>query len=95
MQYEKDHVLIYNYLAMVKSTLEYGCLIWDPYANKDIDKLENIQKRAARFIKHDYLMSVLNWMSSEGLELFTVCRSIIFDVSNPSYCLAFLFLLPI
>jgi hypothetical protein len=30
-------------------------------------------------------MSVLNWMSSKDLELFTV--------SNPSYCLAFLFLL--
>ena len=23
------------YLAMVRSTLEYGCLIWDPYINKD------------------------------------------------------------
>jgi hypothetical protein len=23
------------YLAMVRSTLEYGCLIWDPYTNKD------------------------------------------------------------
>jgi hypothetical protein len=39
---------------MVRSTLEYGCLIWDPYTNKDIDKLESIQKRAARFIKQDY-----------------------------------------
>jgi hypothetical protein len=37
------------------------------------------------------LMSVLNWMSSKDLELFTVCRSIIFDVSNPSYCLALSF----
>ena len=42
------------YLAMVRSTLEYGCLIWDPYTNKNIDKLERIQKRAARFIKDDY-----------------------------------------
>ena len=41
-------------LAMVRSILEHGCLIWDPYTNKDIDKLESIQKRAARFIKHDY-----------------------------------------
>jgi hypothetical protein len=39
-------------------------------------------------------MSVLNWMSSKGLELFTVCRSIIFDASNPSYCLAFLSFVP-
>jgi hypothetical protein len=42
------------YLAMIRSTLEYVCLIWDPYTNKDIDKLESIQKRVTRFIKHDY-----------------------------------------
>jgi hypothetical protein len=42
------------YLGMVRSTLEYGCLIWDPYTDKNIDKLESIQKRAARFINHDY-----------------------------------------
>ena len=40
-----------------------------------------------------FLMSVLHWTSSKNLELFTVCRSIIFDASNPSHCLAFLFLL--
>ena len=39
---------------MVRSTLVYGCLIWDLCTNKNIDKLESIQKRAARFIKHDY-----------------------------------------
>jgi hypothetical protein len=42
------------YLAMIRSTLECGCLIWDPYTNKNIDKLESIQKRTARFIKHDH-----------------------------------------
>jgi hypothetical protein len=39
---------------MIRSTLECGCLIWDPYTNKNIDKLESIQKRTARFIKHEY-----------------------------------------
>ena len=33
------------YLAMVRSTLEYGCLIWDPYTNKDIYILERAYKR--------------------------------------------------
>ena len=42
------------YLAMVRSTLEYGCLIWDSYTSKDIDELESIQKRITRFIKQDY-----------------------------------------
>jgi hypothetical protein len=34
---------------MVRSTLEYGCLIGDPYTNKNIDKLVSIQKRATCF----------------------------------------------
>ena len=38
----------------MRSVLEYGAIIWDPYTNKEIDKIENIQRRAARFIKHDY-----------------------------------------
>ena len=42
------------YIALVRSTLEYGSTIWDPYLQKDINKIEKIQKRAARFIKQDY-----------------------------------------
>ena len=42
------------YLALVRSRLEYGCCIWDPYLKGDIDKLEKIQRSAARYIKRDY-----------------------------------------
>ena len=42
------------YIALVRSTLEYGSTVWDPFLQKDIDQLEKIQKRAARFIKQDY-----------------------------------------
>ena len=42
------------YISLVRSTLEYGAVIWDPYTKADIDKLERIQRRAARFISHDY-----------------------------------------
>ena len=38
----------------MRSTLEYGCTIWDPYCQGDIDQLEKIQRRAARFITGDY-----------------------------------------
>ena len=34
--------------------MDYSCVVWDPYLRKDIDKLENIQRRAARFVKNDY-----------------------------------------
>ena len=42
------------YISLVRSTLEYGSSIWDPYLYKDINALEKIQRRAARFIKKDY-----------------------------------------
>ena len=42
------------YIALVRSTLEYGSIIWDPHLQKDIDRLEKIQRKAARFITQDY-----------------------------------------
>ena len=42
------------YISMVRSILEYGATIWDPYIKKEIDQLEKIQRRGARFIKKDY-----------------------------------------
>lgn len=29
---------------------DYGCFIWDPQANKQIEELEKVQKNSARFI---------------------------------------------
>ena len=42
------------YISLVRSTLEYGSSIWDPYLQKDINCIEKIQRQAARFIKKDY-----------------------------------------
>ena len=42
------------YIALVRAVLEYGAIVWDPYHRGDIDKLEQIQHRAARFITGDY-----------------------------------------
>ena len=44
-----------GYLALVRSVFEYSAVaVWDPYQERDIDKLEDVQRRAARFIKQDY-----------------------------------------
>ena len=42
------------YVSLVRSLLEYGSTIWDPYIQGDIDNLEKIQRKAARFITRDY-----------------------------------------
>ena len=41
------------YMALVRSTLEYSAIVWDPYQQQDIQSLEKIQRLAARFIKND------------------------------------------
>ena len=30
------------YLSLVRSTLEYGAIIWDPFLKSDIDKIDRI-----------------------------------------------------
>jgi len=42
------------YIALVRSSLEYGAVVWDPYRSRDITTLEKIQRKAVRFICRDY-----------------------------------------
>ena len=42
------------YISLVRSTIEYGATVWDPHLEKDIHKLERIQRKAVRFITSDY-----------------------------------------
>ena len=34
--------------------MEYASTIWDPYLKKDIDLLEKVQRKAARWVFSDY-----------------------------------------
>ena len=57
------------YISLVRSVLEYSCSVWDPHLEKDISRIEGIQRKAARFVKSDYssynsvtdMMTDLKW----------------------------------
>ena len=61
------------YVSLVRSKLEYSCAAWDPFLIKDINELESVQRRAARFVCRDYkrdssvteMMQKLGWQSLE------------------------------
>ena len=42
------------YVSLVRPHLEYATAVRDPYRQNQVEKLEAIQSRAVRFIKHDY-----------------------------------------
>ena len=43
-------VKMISYLTLCTPTLEYACEAWDPYLVKHVDQLENIRRKAVRFI---------------------------------------------
>lgn len=71
-------VKLQAYLSLVRPVLEYASIVWDPYCNKEIDKLERIQRLAARFICSDYKTSssVSGMLGQLGLDPLHVRRKI-------------------
>ena len=62
---------VYN--SLVRSTVEYCTSTWDPYYAKDINKIERVNRRAARFIVGDHsprssitaMLAQLGWSTLE------------------------------
>ena len=42
------------YTAMVRPTVEYTCMVWDPSSPKKNKAIKKVQKRAARFVHNNY-----------------------------------------
>jgi len=43
-----------SYFALVRSMVEYGSVVWDPHISKDNNKVERVNRRAARMVSNDY-----------------------------------------
>ena len=39
------------YSSMIRSNLEYGVNVWNPYLKKSINKMEGVQRRATKMVK--------------------------------------------
>ena len=57
------------YFSLIRSSMEYGATVWDPYQKYNSDKVERVQRRTARFVKSWYsrcssvsdMLDVLGW----------------------------------
>ena len=62
------------YTALVRPCLEYASSVWDPYTDAHIQKLESVQRRAARWVVSRYrqtssvsdMLQDLNWPSLQS-----------------------------
>ena len=62
-------VKINCYKSLVRPILEYASIVWSPHTQLNINKVEKIQRQAARFIKNDFSWhsSVSNMLQSLNL----------------------------
>lgn len=54
LKYSPPHVKLLAYNSLIRSRLEYACIVWDPFYKKDINKLEQINRLAVRFTYNRY-----------------------------------------
>ena len=48
------------FTTLVRPHLEYACAVWDPHFQTDIDSIDRVQKRAARFATNNYCFETGN-----------------------------------
>ena len=87
------------YLMYVRPILEYAACSWAPNAKCNIDKLESVQRRAARFVNGDYrytssvteMINTLRWNSLHSrrdtlrLQMMYKITHHIIDLKLPNY----------
>ena len=71
---KNEYVKELAYKTLVRPQVEYDSSVWNPYTDKNIDKIEMLQRRAARWVKNSYssydsvsnMLEDLGWRSLEN-----------------------------
>ena len=53
------------YKILVRPIVEYSSTVWSPHTDQNIEKLEMIQRRVARWTLHNYSTYAVSWRSLE------------------------------
>ena len=71
------HIKTKCYLGIVRPIIEYACTVCAPHTAQDINRIEMIQSRAARFVYHNYYptASVSSMLKSLGWPTLQVIRN--------------------
>ena len=92
LQIHHQHIKANAYKTLVRPQLEYAAAVWDPYTATYQQQIENVQRRAARYVMNNYrqdasvdnMISNLQWRSLEQrradirlITLFKIIRKII------------------
>lgn len=82
------------YYALVRPITEYSSTTWSPYTSKDIASVEEIQRRAARFVSNDYRLSTsvssfINELGWKSLRERKVMSDFILQNPKQQACRAF------
>ena len=62
------------YISLIRPALEYSCSVWHPHKKSNRDKIEKVQRRAARFVLNNFrhkasvseMLHDLRWKSLDG-----------------------------
>ena len=73
LKIQSSKVKEHAYKALVRPKLEYSSTVWDPHTKSQINQIEKVQRRAARFVSNRYnntssvtnMLEKLNWPSLE------------------------------
>ena len=86
------------YKSLIRLITEYASCVWDPHTQGNINKLEMVQRRAARFVKGDFrrtssltaMLADLEWntlqqrrMQSKTVILYRVIYQLVFIPVTP------------